>query len=153
MEQIISTVTAWPIILQGALGSGLFAIASYVFQKLYSYTSRHITIINKEHRRSRLRNDLGRCIVLTTYKEEPEKAGFLMVSLVYTAIEDISKALLMLVFGAIVSSFIPIFEYVGYVMAVYYLIQALDSVRSWDNEKEPATEIERIEKELNDLNA
>ena len=76
-----------------------------------------------------------------------------MVSLVYTAIEDISKALLMLVFGAIVSSFIPIFEYVGYVMAVYYLIQALDSVRSWDNEKEPATEIERIEKELNDLNA
>lgn len=112
---IVKTVTDWPVIIQGALGSALFwAILEFGQRGLRRLTSK-----------LSLDNETANWFALASLEASPplrEKARYMCL---YAALHYLLKAGVVLILSLVVSPVIDVFATVGYLIAVYWLFRAL----------------------------
>jgi hypothetical protein len=145
MKSIIDQILQWPIIVQGALGSALFWIILKIGDFAFRKSGSKIRGYSKQHQLGVLRTEWVR------YKALADGDANHLVVLLYSAMHDIVKALLSLCLAFVFQSIFPVFGYVGYAMAIYFLFLAGVSVRDTKGDCDPKAELKRIEEEIEKL--
>ncbi|MFW1535905.1 hypothetical protein ACEV8P_23010 [Vibrio parahaemolyticus] len=117
---IIETILQWPVIVQGALGSALFALTFWLCQLVMKRL-----ISSSKKFTSDLVGDLKARDSMIEKAESWEDKIHVLGGLVYVGFHYLIKALIFLVLGHLIGSFIPVFGYVGTVIGMFYLFRAL----------------------------
>ena len=142
LEKILTAVTDLPVIIQGAIGSGLFALVYFLGQKLYALGRDLITKQNKSRRRRYLTEEIAKYNIATA--DNYAKSNAFTTMLIYRAMRSLFKALLLLSLGLLFGSVGFVFGAIGYLGAIYFLFQGLNTVRA-------ATKTEDKKQRLNEL--
>lgn len=124
----LTAITDLPVIVQGALGSGLFALALYVGQIAFRYSAGKATKINRDRRLAYLTDEIAKLHLLKG-KTFSLKSAFLSL-LIYRASRGFAKAFIWLTLGLLFGSFSPSFGVAGYLGALYYFFSALNTLRA-----------------------
>ena len=131
--EIISEILKWPIIIQGALGSFLFWLFFTVGQKTFSY-------LNKKLRdEKQLGGYFGREARDSYHEGDYNRSTYNFLTCIYAAIHYFLKFVLSVFIGFLMAGIIPVFGYVGYFFALYFLFRALSYVthfRKFEKEDE-----------------
>jgi hypothetical protein len=118
---ILEMVQDWPVIVQGALGSALFALVLFLGQS----TTRFLTT------RLRAEKETAEFFALVAWSNkrpyaERSTRGFF--TCIYAALHFFLKAMIVLVLAWIVSPLNYVIAVVGYLISLYYLFRALSRV-------------------------
>lgn len=148
MDRIISGILEWPVIVQGALGSGLFWIILYCGQKLVTLVSEKFSKISRQSKISALREDTIKYQI--TLPENSDRSAQIAI-LLYLALRRITKGLIWMTLGFSFQSVIPVFGLVGYLGALYYLFIALRTFRPIDAGVDKGKRIEELKSEIAEL--
>ena len=153
MDKFVTVINDWPVIVQGALGSALFAFALWFGQKLYTWFNNKLSKFSRNNRKSSLITEMVKInLKLTTGKERHIFAPILL----YRMSRPFIKAIIWLVLGLITGNLFEALSVVGYIGSIYYLLKALDVVSAYSFEgdlKERINEINKQLKELKDIDA
>jgi hypothetical protein len=125
LNSLIEIIKEWPIIIQGALGSGLFWLLLTLLQKLSSTLTNRISHLSKKSELEELRTELLHLQMDETHGME--KLHF-AAPLLFRASRPFFRAMLWLVLGLALSSVFSLFGVIGYVGSIYYLLKALNVV-------------------------
>ena len=123
IEVIIKTITEWPVIIQGALGSALFAFISYIGNKMIKhlyfiwnkYSKENAEILDS-HKQGLIEAHLERDFV---------ELNNVMTVMIFCSLHYLMKATLFVSLGYMAESFIPIFGVVGYFIGFTFLFKAM----------------------------
>jgi len=147
MNNIIETITAWPIIVQGALGSALFALISFLGQKAVKF------LFSKWEKYSKQNNkvlDSQKIALIQGYINNDQKLiNHVLSIMVFSSLHYLMKATLFVGLGLVAESLLPVFGGVGYFIGFIYLFKAMSySPNIGYLSKKSPTELEGIIKEL-----
>lgn len=148
VEQVIRQVLEWPVIVQGALGSGLFCVIFYLGQKLSAFTSTKLSSLSRTRKISALREDSIKYQI--TLPGNNDRAAQVSI-LIYLAMRRITRGLIWLALGLAFQTIIPVFGLVGYLGALYYLFIGLRTFRPIDTSLDKNKRIQEIKKEIEAL--
>lgn len=148
MSELISAIKAWPIIVQGAMGSGLFWLVLVLLQKASLKITSHLSHLSKKSERNGIRTELLK--ILMTETKGPEKLNF-AAPLLFRMSRPFLRSILWLVLGLLLGSIIPIFGIVGYVGSIYYLLEALNVVSAYKYDGSLADRKIELTKRLKEL--
>ena len=142
--EIIRTITDWPVILQGALGSALFWVVLEFGQRLVKHMS------------SRLSRDqlAANTFALAAHEAEGDFALKARFFCVYGALHYFSKAGIVTVLSLALSEVFGIFATVGYLIAVFFLFRALAFVphsNSFGSQGEREKKFKTFMEEVNNI--
>jgi hypothetical protein len=146
MEKLLIAIQDWPVLIQGALGSALFAFVLFAGQKLTANLSDRYVNHSKQSRETRLRNQIIRLSALLA-KDNSERA-FLSSVLWLRASRDVIKAFIWLALGLSSASFLPALGTVGYIGCIYYLFSALDVVKGISYDGNVGEQIAKLQAEI-----
>jgi hypothetical protein len=112
---ILKTVTDWPVIVQGALGSALFWAVLEIGQRLAKKAAARVT------------NDrwAANSFALTALEGKGEFGDFCRFMCLYAALHYVVKAAIVAVLSLAIGSVADVFASAGYLIAVYFLFRAL----------------------------
>ncbi|MDF4462092.1 hypothetical protein P3384_23100 [Vibrio parahaemolyticus] len=123
MSAVIETVTAWPVIIQGALGSALFAFCFYLGQVAVKLISKKSKTYSKQVSDEIVARDE---LLKETLAEGDLNDKLLVLSgMTYPALHYVIKALMFFAFGHLAESIIPVFGSIGILIGVFFLFKAL----------------------------
>ncbi|MGC9461839.1 hypothetical protein [Vibrio genomosp. F10] len=148
MNFIESILQLSPIV-QGALGSALFAAALWIGQFLFSVTKNKIIYFSKKHRLDSLNTELVRHMGLLS--DNDATTSLTIVGLIYLAFGFLIKALICLCIGYVFESYIPLFKEISVIFALYFLFKALDLLKDTKEGADSAKEIELIKEQISML--
>jgi hypothetical protein len=149
MQELVEAIKAWPVIVQGALGSALFWLILLVGQKLATRLASWQSTRSKRARRNWLVNERAKC--LAGLAPSAETFATYATILLYRASRPLCRSLLWLVLGlAFEALFFPA-GLVGYIGALYYLFKAIDVLGVIHGERHTQSELEKIDHELESL--
>lgn len=149
METIIETIRDWPVIVQGALGSGLFWAILLFGQKLNVLIAKKYSHISRKARISYLHSAIDQYIIDTVDSENIIVLSY--VALIYRALRRLFMALLWLVLGLISNTLFNPLGIIGYLGALYYLLQAANIVAAQKDNIDPQAELDKAVDELTKL--
>ena len=149
MSAFVSEILQLSPILQGALGSALFAALMWLGQLLVRGTHARATSFSKKRRAERLLREYLRASAIRS--KSLDRASKCMALLTYSSMEHVAKALIYLVLGFILGNIVQIFSVVGYLFSLFQLFEALDCVRKWDPKRDAEEAIKEIKEELRQL--
>ncbi len=150
LDKIIVAITDLPVILQGALGSALFALTLFLGQKTAAYVSNKISLTSIRYKENALIDEQAMLNVIAA-KNIEEETYYAVVSL-YRAGRYATRSMFWLILGLIFGSIIPVFEMVGYLGGLYYILQVMRVFQGTSASKDEAKfRIEQIDIELNQL--
>jgi len=136
---IINEILKWPVIIQGALGSFLFWGIFTISQKLILSTTKKI-----KHERE-LGGFFGKNARDSHAEGNHNASNYSFFICIYGALHYFIKFTLSAFIGFVASDFIPVFGYVGYIMALYFGFRAISYVTHFDTfEKQDRKEKERL---------
>jgi hypothetical protein len=121
METLITTFKDWPVIVQGALGSGLFWITLYALQLLFARMANGFSYLSKANELSSLRDELANIQLSLANGDQKTHA---VISILYRMSRPFINGMLWLVLGLLLGSAISIFDVVGYIGSLYYFAKA-----------------------------
>ena len=127
--ELVRTVLDLPVIVQGALGSGLFWAVHLIGQRVLKRIS-HLRAESDKKRQDASLMALG-----SLFEEELAKRQLLFQAIVHGTLSNIVSGLVFLVMGLIIDSLIPVFGFIGYFGALLYFFRALSFVPDysrWD---------------------
>ena len=134
---IIETITDWPVIFQGVLGSALFWFILATGQLTFRYI---ITKLDKDR-------TSATAYALLAYDAPPELKELGRFFCLYGAFHYTIKALIVFVVSFAIEDLVQTFAIVGYFLATYFLFRALsfvphsDSLGSSDERKKKLKDI------------
>lgn len=137
METLINTVKEWPVIIQGALGSGLFWIILLIGQKTVIYCSKKYSHKSKQDRISWLTS--GQFKYATVLADGHAAKAHCFAVIIYRSLRPFYRAAMWMTLGLITNSFIQPLGIVGFIGTLYYLFKAFEVVA-------PIEDIDDIEK-------
>ncbi len=137
MSELIEAIKAWPIIVQGALGSALFWAILLISQVLFENFSK---LYSKHSASSRVSFLVSK---LAKYDAFINGDAFSISTVIYRSTRFFYKSLMWLVLGLIFQLFIPDVGVIGFVGCLYYLIKAYQIIKPWDKDEEKNIEEER----------
>jgi len=146
LETLYAAVTDLPVIIQGAMGSALFAAFVYVGQRLFSSSQRKLSQLSKDRRRRYLLEQQIKYNVLAA-SGVPERGAFVSL-LLYRASHSLFKALIWLTTGLIFGSVEGFLGLVGYFGCIYYLLLGLNSVTGPEPVEDKKAKLEEVRAEL-----
>jgi len=112
---IIKIITDWPVIVQGALGSGLFWAILEIGQRLVKRAATRVSADRKT----------GSNWALMAHEAEGELAQSARFMCLYAAVHYFLKAGVVAALSLALGSAIEVFSSVGYLIAAYFLFRAL----------------------------
>ncbi|MBV4493094.1 hypothetical protein [Pseudomonas oryzicola] len=149
MEKLIASIQDFPVIVQGAMGSALFALLTYMGQRIAAYCFDSFRANSKKTRIRQLKEQLVRLRALRA-EDDAEKAYY--TSLLWLrASRHIVKALIWITFGLAFESVAGTFSAVGYIGAFYYLFLALNIVKPIGYDGDIDKKIKEIRAEIEGL--
>lgn len=138
-----------PVIIQGALGSALFALVFWLLKNAYILLAKKISFINKELRINSINAEL---IKYTSFKNgEPALMSLALTGLIYIAMSHFIKAVICLCLGYFLQSSLSIFQDIGVFFALYYLFQSLSTLKDNQNDNNYDEKISILNAELEKL--
>ncbi|WP_349741502.1 hypothetical protein [Roseateles cavernae] len=149
VETLIKAITDWPVLVQGAVGSALFWLVLLVGQKGVSAATTKYSSKSKAKRRAYLieqRLKYGYKLA----KENDFRAA-IFAGLLYRASRNALRACIWLTLGLAVSAVVPVFGVVGFMGALYYFLEALNTVTAVPETEDVAAKIKAITEELKSL--
>jgi len=150
LQEIYSAVTNLPAVIQGAFGSALFAGVLWSGQRLLSVALERSTHFSKSRRKKYLLEEIAKlCIQI---EDDNVKRTAFMALLIYRSLIRLFKALIWLSLGLVLSFFNPIFGTVGYLGALYYFFEGLNTVRAPAKSEDKKARILALKNELTELN-
>jgi hypothetical protein len=117
--KLINEILQWPAIIQGALGSGLFMLTLFAFQKILSVFTKYFKKSNIS-----IQLKLKRILFFKLYAEnikDIHEANVCASILTYKGLEYLAKGIFYVVLGQLFYSFLPIFGYCGYIIGLFYI--------------------------------
>lgn len=142
MENIIKIINEWPVIIQGALGSALFAFLLYFGQKLFAYYSQVTSSYSSKTTQRKIRREIFRLQALKATNNNDK--SYYASMLWFQASSRVIKGLIWLTMGLVFSSVIDVIGFVGYIGCLYYLFEALDIIK-------PIERVDNIDETINNL--
>jgi hypothetical protein len=150
MQRIFTLIQDWPVIVQGALGSALFAILLWIGQKLVDMTPLLVTRISRGRREIFLRNRMIRYQAKAS--TDTTQKAFYASLLWFRAARDLLRGLIWLTLGLLFTNFVGVWGVIGYLGCLYYLFFALEVVKPIRDEKDVlATKIKETKGALDAL--
>ncbi|MBN3116056.1 hypothetical protein H4F46_14265 [Pectobacterium brasiliense] len=152
MQEIITAIMEWNVIIQGALGSAVFWLFLLLWQKLLGFCSKEYSSHSSKTRKTWLINRLA--IINMSLSHSIEDQSHFAAILLYRASRFLFKALMWLVLGLTLNIIFQPVSAIGYIGCLYYLSKGLYVVGgSAANEakEELIQELNRINKELDNL--
>ena len=148
LDRLIALVTDLPVIVQGALGSALFALLLFIGQKCAASIGAWYSNSSKRRKKEALVDELAVLSVVIA-KDFPRSTQY-TVMVLYRASRHVVRALYWLTLGLIFGSAISVFGVVGYLGCLFFLLQALRLVQGRSEEEMNAAEsrLEQIKVEL-----
>jgi len=146
--ELQQAIQQWPVIIQGALGSALFALIMYLGQKLFAHVNHFISSVSNNSRISELTTEKLKLGMLTF---RGEKSAIFAAPLVYRMSRKLLKALIWLVLGLIFGNFSNLLSVVGFLGSLYYLIIALNVVSPYETSEDSEERLQKINDELKKL--
>ncbi len=147
----LSALTDLPVIVQGALGSGLFALALLLGQKAFRYAATRTAKFNKNRRLAFLTDETAKLHILQG--EEFSEKSALISLLILRSLRGFAKALIWLSLGLLCSMFAPVFGVAGYLGALYYFFSALNTLRAPERAEDIPAKLAELAEELNKIRA
>lgn len=126
IQDIIEAVKAWPAILQGALGSALFAIVLWFIKWAFRVTRQKRKFQSIRSRRTSLQDRI--CLLQAVLAPSQREASEFVVLVLYRASRHGINAMIWVVYGLAAGSMIPLIGNVGFVVALYYLLKMAAAV-------------------------
>lgn len=152
METIINTISDWPVIIQGALGSALFALILFIGQKITIFTGNVLSSYSSNAKEEKLNLQWQKYSGLKAFLDGDKNLSTqLQVGLLYQASRSLITGLIWLGLGLIFSNFINTLGIVGYIGFIYYLFKALSCVQKVDRTIPPQERLKEIEEQLTAL--
>ena len=148
MNELIQKILEWPIILQGALGSGLFWLILVAGQKFTAFITVKVSKSSRKRRLRALREEGLKCRI--TLPDNDERATMVAL-LVYRALRHISFGLIWLALGLAFQAFIPTFGLIGYLGALFYLFNAARVFKPIGQDSDKKKRISEIDAEIEQL--
>jgi hypothetical protein len=149
MEGFIEIIKAWPIIVQGALGSALFWLLMIIGQKLASFSAAYMSKRSKQKRISWL---VTRTCKHDAFSNLDNAAASYAVSvLIYRSLQSAYKAFLWLGFGFVIDGVFDFGLFIGALGFVYYLLKAFDVVSPFKENENTQEENDKVINELKEL--
>ena len=145
MSEFIKVFNEWPVIIQGALGSGLFWLILLIGQYAVTTLSNSYSKHSSKSRKSWLISNRAKLMAVTT-SEKQDKSYYLAL-IKYRASREFYKAVMWVVLGLIANVMFNPMGVIGFVGALYYLFKASDIVSPIYKEGADE-ELEKINKEL-----
>lgn len=149
MNELIEAVKAWPVIIQGALGSALFWLILVIGQLVTDTLAKRYSHHSREARGSWLTNEYGKLRAATSRTDE-EFATYATI-LLYRASRRLFSALMWLAMGLIFQSIFMPAGIVGFLGCVYYLFQGGQIIGMLRPKAEANEQLEAVVKELAEL--
>lgn len=150
MREFIDAILQWPAILQGLLGSALFALISFVGERVLRRLGPLASKVSLESRKYRVLVDMARHAGFR--KGVSTQVTILFAAmLVLEAMRFIVRALLMICLGLMTTDIVPTFGFVGYAMAVYYLLKAVAVTRDTPDEADHDAIYQTLSVELKEI--
>jgi len=154
LDQIVVILKDWPVLLQGAIGSGIFWLVLYLGPKIVEYFSLKISERSLKSRQQKLKYENIKYSMMI--EEDIPTMGAYVGTLSHIAIRYIVKGLICLSLGLVTMSVIKVFGVVGFLGALYYFFKAADAVSPVDKsldaeerQEEITSELSYIEQKLN----
>jgi hypothetical protein len=153
MEELIKAIKDWPIIIQGVLGSAIF----WALLGIGGYATNKITLAySKRSTKARLNwliNEQAKCFINSSKTNEEMNAHIL--TLFYRASLSSLKAAMWLAMGLLLQSLIEPAGAIGFAGAIYYLLNARETLEpnkksdySSEREKQIEEEIKELESKI-----
>lgn len=149
LEKLYAAITDLPVIIQGALGSALFAGAFCWGQKIFAVVQARLSELSVSRRRIYLVEQQLKYGILIA-NSVPEK-GALVSLLIYRASRSLFKALIWLTAGFIFGAVDRLLGVVGFFGCFYYLLLGLGAVTGPQNSEDNKAKLEEIRAELEKL--
>lgn len=121
IQDLIEAVKAWPVIVQGALGSALFAMVLAFVKWAFRVTRQKQSFQSLRTRRIALQ-DRTCSLEAFVADSQQEAAGFIVLVL-YRASRHGINAMIWVVYGLAAGSMIPLIGNIGFLVALYYLLK------------------------------
>ena len=144
-QSLFTAITDLPVIVQGALGSALFALVLWLGQKAFRTTMARITKFNRARRIDYLADEIATLHCLKG--DDLSKRGVFVSLLVYRSLRNTARAFLWLTMGLIASAVVPVFGIVGYLGALYYFFAMLNTLRGTSGKEDVEARLEELYKE------
>lgn len=149
MKEYIDAVLEWPLIVQGALGSGLFWLILIIGQYFTGRLSQLLSTYSKEYRLRLLRSQWAKYYGYKALQDgDRALSSSMQVSLLYIAFRDFIRGMIWVVLGMLFSSVFPILGVVGFIGGLYYLFKTLSHVRRIDTTVDVAGKLKELECEI-----
>ncbi|MBC7847180.1 MAG: hypothetical protein H7Y10_11885 [Flavobacterium sp.] len=124
--EIVNKILEWPAIIQGIIGSFLFWAIFAIGQKVIEFSTKKI----KEDKN--LGSFWGRSARNTFYNDNFEFSNYSFFICIYGSIHYFLKFVIVVFISQILREFIPIFAYVGYAIAFYFIFRSISYVTHFD---------------------
>ena len=123
LERLVNAVTDLPVIVQGALGSALFALVLYVGQKVLAAVIARLSQSSKKRRKHTLLDELA--ILSAASADDMASETYYGVVVLFRTARYLVRGIIWLTLGLVFESTISVFGIIGYIGCLYYLFQAL----------------------------
>jgi hypothetical protein len=150
MNELIDAIKAWPVIVQGALGSALFWLVLVLGQRIraaiavkhshYSKTARLSWLVSEQIKYS--------AFTATTMESQSHHITFLL----YRASRPALKSLMWLIYGLVMDSIAHPAGVIGYMVSLVFLFRAFEIIGPVVNDN-PQETLKSINEEIEKLNA
>lgn len=149
MEKLLASIQDFPVIVQGAMGSALFALLVYIGQKVATYCFDSFRASSKKSRIRQLKEQQVRLRALCA--EDYDQKAYLTSLLWLRASRHVVKALIWITFGLAFESAAGTLSVVGFIGAIYYLFLSLNIVKPISYEGNIEEKLMDIRTELRSL--
>lgn len=148
MTEVFEVVNSWPVLIQGALGSGLFWLVLKISQKLVSYLGSSLGRIFRNIRKTELINERIRLRAAVAESGEKSKYSYILM---YRASRPFLKAIMWLVLGLMLGQTMQVLSIVGYIGSLFYLFKAFEIVKAIHAPENPEQRLKELAEQLQGL--
>lgn len=145
MQELIEAIKAWPVIVQGALGSALFWLVLLIGQKATVAATEAYSRHSKDLRISWLTT------AMIKYQGAIENRTDNAVMLLYRSARHLYKGIMWLALGLSIQSLLDVSGIIGFAGCIYYLLKAYAVVAPMDRSEDWEKRLQEINKELSEL--
>lgn len=148
MQELFEAVKAWPVIVQGALGSALFSLVLILAERIRKLATAQYSKHSKSNRLSYLINEQARLEAILADTREDQVV--VLTFIFYRASRPALKAAMWLLFGLTMDTMFSPAGLIGYTVSLFYLMRSYALVAPITDE-EPAEKLKAVNEEIEKL--